>query len=494
MEKYVVTIVTHFLKPSRSRYSRQAVLMIGLILVAALAACQSSDRQKAAPSPTPMPTPTPTEIPKVNAQIMANAAVLTSENAGPMDHLADLWSGFAEPDSIVFSPDGTLLALSWSSATSLWDIETNSARATLNSGVTNTVRLLAGASAFNSDGTQLAYAADNAVSVWNVSDTGKASATFSFPEEVSGFASKAVAFSPDNALLAVLAASDMEGFRVILWDAKTGANAAVMNNDARCPINRSHRRIAFTPDGQQIVLACDYGRIIVWDVASRQEINVLEKDRTDDSWSSAITPDGKIMATGEADGSIHLWKLPTGELQTVLSGHAQVVVSLAFSPDGKLLASSSYDGTVILWDVLQQKKLASLSNFGAPWASVVVFSPDGRFLVSSDSSGGKLWGVTLSSSQASRSGVKLVVQQGAIPYTTGLNLDTWQAAVPSQWLAPQGVQPRYELRMTSGTTVLEACKYSDVSGGSKVLTREQIFVKVEVADLTTTAVIGSSTL
>lgn len=67
------------------------------------------------------------------------------------------------------------------------------------------------------------------------------------------------------------------------------------------------------------------------------------------------------------------------QLYKFLMGHANAVRSVAFSPDGKILASSDADGYVILWDVATQKPI------GQPLkGSDVVFSPDGQTLVSND--------------------------------------------------------------------------------------------------------------
>jgi WD40 repeat protein len=41
----------------------------------------------------------------------------------------------------------------------------------------------------------------------------------------------------------------------------------------------------------------------------------------------------------------------TGQVLGTLSGHTDVVASVAFAPDGKTLVSGSWDGTVRLWGV-----------------------------------------------------------------------------------------------------------------------------------------------
>jgi RNA polymerase sigma factor (sigma-70 family) len=104
-------------------------------------------------------------------------------------------------------------------------------------------------------------------------------------------------------------------------------------------------------------------------------------------FSIALSPDGKILATGinhfdpDRAGEVALWDTNTGKLVSLLQGHKELVHALAFAPDGRTLASASHDNTVKVWDRATGKELRSYDVTDSHWATTLVaFSPDGRTL------------------------------------------------------------------------------------------------------------------
>ncbi len=101
----------------------------------------------------------------------------------------------------------------------------------------------------------------------------------------------------------------------------------------------------------------------------------------------AFSPDGKILASTERDGIIHLWDTVNGKSLHILKGHPKDpdnprsgnVLAVAFSPDGKTLASSSDDRTIRLWDLSTAECTSVLKTQGS--FQSILFSLDGKSVV-----------------------------------------------------------------------------------------------------------------
>src|SRR5687767_8782360 len=67
--------------------------------------------------------------------------------------------------------------------------------------------------------------------------------------------------------------------------------------------------------------------------------------------SLAWSPDGKHIATGSREGTLHLWGAASGKRTRVLATYPSPVVALAWSPNGRYVAASAGNGTLQILNV-----------------------------------------------------------------------------------------------------------------------------------------------
>jgi WD40 repeat protein len=122
----------------------------------------------------------------------------------------------------------------------------------------------------------------------------------------------------------------------------------------------------------------------------------LDGKPSDKAPSPVLSPDGTRLATFGNDGVIHLKDAKSGDEIAALHGHIRAVTDVAFSPDGRLLVSSSNDGTIQVWDATVTQDSGSLATLTGHNGGVssVAFNADGTLIASAGYDGTvRLWGI-----------------------------------------------------------------------------------------------------
>jgi WD40 repeat protein len=102
--------------------------------------------------------------------------------------------------------------------------------------------------------------------------------------------------------------------------------------------------MCWTPSGKFLVTGSFDCTLRVWDGRTLEFLHSLEHG----NWVTSLATDSdEHVWVGGGDGSIRLLNPSTGALEKMMA-HDQEVWSVALSPDGKLLASGSHDRTIKL--------------------------------------------------------------------------------------------------------------------------------------------------
>jgi WD40 repeat protein len=277
-----------------------------------------------------------------------------------------------------------------------------------------------------------------------------------------GFGTAAVAWQPNGTLLA---SAGQDG-KVRLWDTTTGAEAKALDGGAEWV-----ERVAWSPDGA--LLAAGAGRkVCVWDASGNlvRELPLQAGTVTDIAWRPgtnhvtvlaygaatiydpaagpdpvrmfawkgsplrlAWSPDGKVLAHGNQDATVHFWyhdtgtdlqmwgyqtkvrelawnftsrylatggsplvcvwdcgrpKGPEGSKPQMLEAHEDTLTAVAYQARGYLLASAGADGRVVLWQPGNKKapKIGE-QRFDGTEATVLAWSTDDKSLAAGSGAG-----------------------------------------------------------------------------------------------------------
>ena len=219
----------------------------------------------------------------------------------------------------------------------------------------------------------------NRLFVWQVSD-GRLLANLSRPETLGSWAEPPISLSPDGQTIVI----DSRVIRIsdgsLIKDLGTYFIDAVTN-------------LAFTTDGQKIIVLDTYGQVHLYPVEGTMLIVPQDADRetylpflqpasgiSAEDVMDVPSPDGKFLARRNM-GVVTISSISNaGELFQV---PVSLVKCLAFSPDGQILALGLPNGSVELWDAHNKQKIYTLpllTDNNSNYVSGLAFSPDGKLL------------------------------------------------------------------------------------------------------------------
>lgn len=142
------------------------------------------------------------------------------------------------------------------------------------------------------------------------------------------------AWSPDGTLLAVSA-----GKYVQTWDRH--GNQVQSHSPAQSTVTD----LAWRP-GSKALGAAAYGGVALLSPGSTEPVRHYEFKGS--VLALAWSPDGRMLASGNQDSSVHLWHADSGD-DLHMSGYALKVRELAWSADSRWLATGG-GADVVLWD------------------------------------------------------------------------------------------------------------------------------------------------
>jgi WD40 repeat protein len=317
------------------------------------------------------------------------------------------------PNMLDFTPDGkTLVSGSRDGTVRLWDPRTGAERSQL-----RTPGLMIGVLEFTSldvspDGATIATSSDESglVVLWSA-ETGDPNASLALGQGVA----QSLAATPDGRLLVssgvngvlqlIDPASGERGTLPIVAPVHQGMaflgsdRLAIVTPRATVVLLDLKEQGTFTEleglttpafcvvasrDGKLLAAGSSEGKIVIWDAATLDVKQTLTVDVPANVGTLAFSDDGKQLAVATVSDSadVTLFDLASGDAAQTLSGHTNMVLSIAFQPNGLTVATASADGTLRLWERAKGEQLASLeAQPGEGYYTSVAFSPDGGLLV-----------------------------------------------------------------------------------------------------------------
>jgi len=144
-------------------------------------------------------------------------------------------------------------------------------------------------------------------------------------------------------------------------------------------------KMAFLPNGEILVSISADGTLDLWNIKTGKLVKTLSNPK-DSFGSFAVSDNGLLLAKSGPGNSVKIYDLVKNKALKTLNGHQGFINQIVFSPDGSYLATVSDDRTLILWDATSGSVVKKVDTFSDSVISAD-FSPSGGLLVTGTASG-----------------------------------------------------------------------------------------------------------
>ena len=241
-------------------------------------------------------------------------------------------------------------------------------------------RALRGISAvrFSPDGKLVALVEGDSVDLLDARTHRSKALLLAGPPETSGsdnpWVLGAIAFSPSSRVLVAdvihhqphRASAD-----IVRWHVRSGQRLEPPRQIAATP---AATLVGFIASGAQLVTSTASSDVTV--IRNAATLQPLRRLRGGDTHAT-LSPDGRLVAFGGADGSVRILDLHTGVLRVAAEHHDGMVTDLRFTPDARRLLTAGADGRLIEWNVANGQRIETFTGHAGS-VSRVAISPDGR--------------------------------------------------------------------------------------------------------------------
>lgn len=141
--------------------------------------------------------------------------------------------------------------------------------------------------------------------------------------------------------------------RYLIWGSKTRVRVVDIEEKKTrhiietCP--KAIRHIQYNATSDLMGCLCSDGQLSLWDLKSQKAVQTWQVSNVRAITQMAFSPDGQYLVVGDGQSKPKVWDLTSFQPTSVLTGHTKPVGVIDFSPDSRYIVTGSLDQTVKMY-------------------------------------------------------------------------------------------------------------------------------------------------